>query len=300
MDQNSPAPYPSHPAVHPSQVFRQEWVLSRQLIHAGGLTVEVSSVPPDSIDFPPLTHHTLCLMLSQGSRQVTRFNGREFDGAQQRGDFWLMPAGLSSFFHWESTDESLMFIIDPTFLHHIAAETNCVNPEKVELLDFTYRRDLQIEAIARSFYQEMQQDNIGGRLYTESLAHLLAIHLLRQYCAFKPVLKQYQGGLSQHSLQQVLDYIHTHLEQVISLSKLANTAGVSKYYFIKLFKRSMGITPHQYLIQQRVEQAKRLLKRSDLPINEIALQCGFTGQSHLTKTFQDASSVTPKAYRQQM
>lgn len=300
MDQNSPAPSPSQPAVHPSQVFRQEWVLARRSIHAGGLTVEFSSVPPDSIDFPPLTHHTLCLMLSQGARQVTRFNGREFDGAQQQGDFWLMPAGLPSFFHWESTDESLMFIIDPAFLYQIAAETNCANPDKVELLDFAYRQDLQIDAIARFFYQEMQQDNIGGRLYTESLANLFAIHLLRHYCAFKPVLRQYQGGLTQHGLQQVLDYIHTHLEQDISLKKLANIAGVSKYYFIKLFKRSMGTTPHQYLIQQRVEQAKRLLKQSNLSINEIALQCGFTGQSHLTKTFQDAVGATPKAYRQQM
>ena len=298
MDQ-SPAPSLSQPAVHPSKVFRQEWVLSRRLIHAGGLTVEFSTVPPDSIDFPPLTHHTLCLMLSEGSRQVTRFNNREFDGAQQKGDFWLMPAGLPSFFHWESSDASLMFIIEPAFLHHIAAETGCANSDKIELLDVTHNRDLQIEAIAQSFYQEMQQDSIGSRLYTESLANLLAIHMLRHYCVFKPVLKQYQGGLSQHSLQQVLDYIHTYLGQEIPLSELANTAGLSKYYFIKLFKRSIGITPHQYLIQQRIEQAKRLLKQSNLSINEIALQCGFTGQSHLTKAFQDEIRTTPKAYRQQ-
>ena len=289
---------PSHPAVHPSQVFRQELILSKRSIHAGGLTVEFSSAPPASIDFPPLTHHTLCLMLSQGDRQVTRFNGREFDGAQQRGDFWLMPAGLPSFFHWESTDESLMFIIDPAFLHQIAAETNCVNPDRVELLDFTYRQDAQIAAIAQSFDQERQQDSIGSRLYVESLAQLFAIHLLRHYCTFKPVLRHDQGGLAHHSLQQVLDYIQTHLEQDISLSQLAKTARVSKYYFIKLFKRSMGITPHRYLVQQRLEQAKQLLKQSNLSLNEIALQCGFTGQSHFTKAFHDAIGLTPKAYRQ--
>ena len=298
MDKNLPAPSSSPSAVHPSQVFRQEWV-SKRLIYTGGLTVEFSSVPPDSIDFPPLTHHTMCLMLNQGVRQVTRFNGREFDGAQRQGDLWLMPAGLSSFFHWESTDKSLMFIIDPAFLHHMAVETNCVNPDQVELLDFTYRRDYQIEAIAQFFYQEMQQDSIGMRLYTESLANLLAIHLLRQYCAFKPALKQYQDGLPQHSLQRVFNYIHDHLEQDISLSQLSNIGGVSKYYFIKLFKQSTGRTPHQYLIQQRLEQAKQLLKHSNLSITEIALQCGFTSQSHLTKTFRDAIGTTPKAYRQQ-
>jgi AraC family transcriptional regulator len=103
--------------------------------------------------------------------------------------------------------------------------------------------------------------------------------------------------LHPHRLQQVIDYVNEYLDQDIKLTDLAECAGMSQYYFVHLFKQAMGITPHQYLIQQRVERAKQLLKLKNVVISDIAFQCGFNSQSHLTRIFRQVTGMTPKSYR---
>jgi AraC family transcriptional regulator len=125
----------------------------------------------------------------------------------------------------------------------------------------------------------------------------LAVHLLRQYAAAKPHLQTYEAGLSERQLLQVLEYINEHLTQDIKLADLAHLLGISQFHFSHLFKRSLGTAPYQYLIQQRIERAKQLLKQTDLSIMDIALNCGFNSHSHLSKQFRHFTGMTPKAYR---
>jgi AraC family transcriptional regulator len=103
--------------------------------------------------------------------------------------------------------------------------------------------------------------------------------------------------LPPRQLRQVLDYIDAHLDRQIELENLAQLLGMSQFHFSRLFKQSLGSSPYQYLIQQRVERAKQLLKQTDRAIVEIALACGFNSHSHLSKTFRQIIGVTPKAYR---
>jgi AraC family transcriptional regulator len=144
---------------------------------------------------------------------------------------------------------------------------------------------------------ELQQENLGSKLYIESLANVLAIHLLRQYTAAKPNLPIYEGGLPQRQLLQVLEYINDHLSQDIKLADLADLLGMSQFHFSHLFKQALGTSPYQYLLQQRIERAKQLLKQTDLSIMDIALECGFNSHSHLSKQFRQFTAMTPKAYR---
>jgi AraC-like DNA-binding protein len=104
-------------------------------------------------------------------------------------------------------------------------------------------------------------------------------------------------GLTHTQLQQVLDYIHTHLERDLSLTKLVEVINISPTYFASLFKQAIEISPHQYVIQQRVEHAKLMLSKTDLAIADIALQVGFSSQSHLTQQFKRLTGMTPKQVR---
>jgi AraC-like DNA-binding protein len=104
-------------------------------------------------------------------------------------------------------------------------------------------------------------------------------------------------GLTRTQLQQVLDYIQTHLDRDLSLAEFAEVVNISPTYFAHLFKRAMGISPHQYVIQQRVERAKLMLSKTDLAIADIALQVGFSSQSHLTQQFKRLTGMTPKQVR---
>ncbi|MFQ4138513.1 AraC family transcriptional regulator [Nodosilinea sp. PGN35] len=103
--------------------------------------------------------------------------------------------------------------------------------------------------------------------------------------------------LTHSRLQQVVDYIQTHLDQELSLAELAEVINVSPTYFAGLFKQKMGISPHQYVIKQRVERAKVMLKKTDYGISDIALQVGFSSHSHLTQQFKRITGMTPKQIR---
>jgi AraC family transcriptional regulator len=187
--------------------------------------------------------------------------------------------------------------IDSQFMAQVAIEALAMNPDRLEVIPTFRTRDPQLEAIAMLLLTELKQENLGARLYIDSLANVLAVQLLRQYSASKPHLSVYEGGLPQRQLLQVLEYIHAHLERDIKLADLAGSIGMSQFHFSHLFKQSIGTSPYQYLLQQRIERAKQLLQQTDRSIIDIALECGFNSHSHLSKQFRQLAGMTPKAYR---
>jgi AraC family transcriptional regulator len=112
-----------------------------------------------------------------------------------------------------------------------------------------------------------------------------------------PTITFKNRSLTHTQLQQVSDYINTHLDRDLSLVQIAGVINISPTYFASLFKHATGISPHQYVIRQRVERAKLLLSKTDLMIADIALQVGFSSQSHLTQQFKRLTSMTPKQIR---
>lgn len=267
-------------------------------LQVNGLKVEHTLTPPSEIETFPTTYHFLCLNLRYGSRQVNRFDASKYEGAINIGDFFLLPAGIAGAWAWETAGEGLVFMINSNFLSRIAVTTECINLDKLEVRSILLNHDHQLEAIARLFLREMNNNKLGGKLYAESLANLFAIHLLRHYCVFQPTLQEYQGGLSAPKLQRALDFIHAHLDTQLSLDAIATEVNMSSYYFCKLFKQSMGVSPWKYVIEQRVERAKELLRR-EIAIADIALLCGFSNQTHLNKHFKKCVGVTPNTYRHQ-
>ena len=147
------------------------------------------------------------------------------------------------------------------------------------------------------FLAELQSGGMMGRLYIESLTQALVIHLLRHYSEVAQIFTPENRSLTSKQLQQAIDYIHTHLDRDLSLSQIAKIINISPTYFSSLFKRATGTSPHQYVIQQRVERAKLMLSKTDLVIADIALQVGFSSQSHLTQQFKRLTGVTPKQMR---
>jgi len=102
--------------------------------------------------------------------------------------------------------------------------------------------------------------------------------------------------LSQQSLARTCDYIERHLGDEISLSAIARVAGMSRFHFARLFRASMGQSPMAYLLRQRIERAKGLLRARQLPICEIAMLLGFSDQSHFSRTFRKLVGTTPKKF----
>lgn len=214
------------------------------------------------------------------------------------GNILILPADLPHKSRANSAVKRVEWIhcyLEPSFLAQIAYES--VNPAKVELLPTLKKVDLLIYQIGFALKTSLELDGVGSRFYADSMATALSAHLLRHYSSHPHRFCSYEDGLSKQQLRQVSDYIQGHLGENLSLYELANELRMSQYYFCHLFKRSTGISPHQYLIRQRVERAKHLLKQPDLTITFIAMECGFASPSHLARCFRKCTGMTPKQFR---
>jgi AraC family transcriptional regulator len=274
-------------------------ILSSQKQGWENILVEQFQNPPGEGRSHYSYEHAICLSLAPRPVRLLQIQGgKTYAGLYGKGDISIIPAKVPFFARWDGDDHYLQIRIASRFIQSVARETIDMNPDRLELLPEFRTRDPQIESIGMMLFSELKQENLGGRLYIESLANVLAVHLLRQYSAAKPRLAIYKGGLSERQLLQVLEYINEHLNQDIKLADLAQLIGMSQFHFSHLFKQSMGMAPYQYLLQQRIERAKQLLKQTERSIMEIAFLCGFNSHSHLSKQFRQLTGMTPKAYRE--
>ena len=158
-------------------------------------------------------------------------------------------------------------------------------------------RDPLIYQMALTLKTELEIAREDSKLYADSMATALGAHLLRRYGVKKSVIQEYRGGLTPSQLKIVIEYIQTHLDLDLSLTKLASQIAMSPHYFASLFKQSTGLSPYKYIIQSRLEKAKILLRQRDFPIAFICQEVGFKNQSHFTRVFRQHFKITPKAYQ---
>lgn len=284
-------------SINPLNTFKPEWEVNRKSVYADTFVVTHNIKSPDEIEVPSTDHHVIGFQLDRGNNHLVRIGDLEYNGSFSPGEFLLHPANTPALYSWKSTNEAVAFSIKSAFLSRIAEETECLNSEKIELRPIIRDRDSNIKYIACSFLNEMQNEGLGSKLYSETLATQLGIYLLREYCVFPIKLKQYSGGLSRYKLQAAVDYIQANLETKVKLNDLAKVTNTSSYHFSRQFKQSTGLAPYQYVIQQRIELSKRLLKQQDLPIVDISFICGFSSQSAFSRTFRKLVGTTPSNYR---
>jgi AraC family transcriptional regulator len=223
--------------------------------------------------------------------------GKRETERRQLGDIAIIPAGIAHRCNWNTTAQFGILAIEPTLLQQIGQDW--VNPDRIELIpQFMSKRDDLIQSIFATLSAELATGGIGSKLLVDSLKTALAIHLLRNYCTTSPQLSSYTNGLFVAKLTLIKDYINTHLDLDLKLTELSSIAQISPYHFLRLFKKSLGITPHQYILQQRIDRAKYLLKSSNLDISEIAFRVGFCDSSHLTRCFKSILGKTPSQWRQ--
>jgi AraC family transcriptional regulator len=214
-----------------------------------------------------------------------------------------LPAGSvfiysSRDFVWhqrERESEYINMMLDPQVLNQVASENGLSTPVKIE--HRVIFPDPTILHIAQLLKSEVNSGGLAGKLYTESLRNLLAVHLLRNYTGAveKPTLDD--SPLDALKLNQVKDFIEERLAEDLSIADMAAVVHMSQFHFARAFKTATGQSPHRYLTQRRMEQAKVLLSVTRLSVAEVAYRVGFYNTSHFTAQFRKATGTTPKAYR---
>jgi AraC family transcriptional regulator len=226
---------------------------------------------------------------------------RRFEGEVLTSESAIIPAGSSWVCQAENSEplDLLLLYLKPLFVRSAAGELN-FSPTEIGLTPQIGFKDKNICHVAMSLLHELNEANVVGRLYADSLAPGLAIQLVRRYSSLQDVHVGH-GGMAPHKLRKAVALIDHHLsdeeEGRVALRTVARAVRMSYFHFSRAFKQSMGMTATNYIAERRIERAKKMLEETELPISEIALRSGFSSQSHFTTAFRRLAGATPKAFR---
>lgn len=209
-----------------------------------------------------------------------------------RGDIDFLPAGYDDVCVQDSSTTSLMVELAPRLLRD-AAEDLGLPPARAELQLRHQLRDRGLEHIVLALEVESSAGHASGALYAESLGLALSARLLSMTSIERPKPR----GFSSAQRARLIDYVEAHLDEPLSLQQLAGLIGCSASHLKTLFKRSLGVSVHAYVVERRVERARRLLREGKLPSAQIALESGFTHQSHMARCIRRHLGVSPTELR---
>jgi AraC family transcriptional regulator len=199
----------------------------------------------------------------------------------------------------DSPMQTLHLHLSKTLLMRTAEELVGGDPAHLSVVNRVGFQDPLLTQIGLVLWHELEQGSPAGKLYAQTAAQMLAVHLLRHYSSVGDKIKDPSQRLTDQQVRRVVDFIQAHLDQDLSLDALAQQTGFSPYHFARIFRQTIGESPHQFVLRQRIMRAQRLLAENEMPLAQVAIESGFASQSHLTQTFKRYLGATPRAFRQQ-
>lgn len=287
--------------LNPESVYRDQWLallekngvsrpLELQVIAVPGIVAQITKGEPSgSLELGESPGNVLMVNLSpvQALRQVR--NERSFVSNMLSWDMTLMPRGTPSRWSWNSSCDRFDLVVSPDVLGE---------EYKIDTVDRFLFRDEELAKLCRQLCREISLREKADRLCVEALAIDIASLLLRRYSVAAGRANSIpRGGLTRNNARRVIEYVEANLGRSVTLWELADVAELSTHHFVRMFKRSLGVTPYQYLLQRRVERAKELLRNRPTSLAEVGLSTGFTSQSHFTSTFHRAVGATPAEFQ---
>ena len=261
-----------------------------------GIEVEEVMHQRDDFSLSAAPRHLLVLHLDRPLQVTERHHGR--GGTLRQGSLTIIPAGAPTEWHMERRGDvrHLHLHLEPSLLLRVAEDVGA-HPGRLELLPSVGAQSPEVEHAALTLLSELRAGWLGGRILADSLTTLLAVQLLRHHTTHREGPAPTRHALTDAALKRVTEYVEEHLADDVSLAAVAGAAGISPYYFTRLFREAVGVSPHQYIVDRRVERAKLLLEATDWTVAAIAREVGFANGSHLTLHFKRRTGVSPRRYR---
>lgn len=227
---------------------------------------------------------------------------RRFDGAwtQTRcapGSISLLTRAQRSNWNWTENVDVCHVYLTEEMLSRLASEALDQQIANVRLNDVLNVEDPVLTAGVEAIQREASTQSDGGNLYVEGIAMQLSLHLLRHYAELRVDAHEDPSRLSSMQRRCVVEYIEAHLNETLSLQTLATLAGLGLASFTRRFRASFGCAPYAYVTARRIERARRLLTDPRRALKDIASDCGFSDQAHMTRMFRTRLGTTPGALR---
>jgi len=168
---------------------------------------------------------------------------------------------------------------------------------EVELRAYRKFADRRLGALAAAAHAEMVAGFPSGRLFLDSIEQAMAIALVKEHAVRHRPVQICKGGLGSARLRRIRELVDVKMEEDLSLNEMAESVGLSTAHFARMFRKSTGKTPHQFVLRQRIERAKAMLRAPDARVLDVAVASGFKTQQHFAQVFRDVCGVSPTDYR---
>jgi AraC family transcriptional regulator len=259
-----------------------------------GVAVKLHWEPMGTVDVPPADETYIAVHVGAAARLTCRRDGRTYTGTAVHGDIDIIPAHTSSRWMMHDKNDTALYVgLPPSILRAVAQESG-LNPAQIEIRNRFQIRDAQLEGLCWAIQRETEQRYPSGRLYLEGLALAAASRLVARHSSAAKPTAEPNGGLSGPRLKRVLSFIEDQLAEHLPLEDIAAVAGVGPSHLQSLFRASIGMPVHRYVILRRVERAKELLLRNGMSMADIAAATGFAHQSHMARHVRRVLGVPPR------
>jgi AraC family transcriptional regulator len=199
--------------------------------------------------------------------------------------------------HLDKPYHSLAFYLPRTALDAIADDANAPR-----IRDLSYKpgagvNDVTISGLGSLLLPVLRYSDQANPLFVEHVLLAVGGHIAQTYGGMRPMSQPARGGLAPWQERRAKEILRANLKGSVALKEVARECGLSVGYFSHAFRRTLGVAPHKWLIAQRVVLSKEKLRDDGLSLSDVATECGFSDQSHLTRAFRQTVGVSPGAWR---
>jgi len=220
----------------------------------------------------------------------------------KKGSFFLTSGGAPYDCRWKALSpepfETMAVFIELPLLQRALEEVFGGDATQARLRDVSAFTDAALNGFMEQVRNELLRRH-ASPLFLQGIAQAIAIHLARNYAETVNTSHGKSPSLPGYKLRQITDWMAEHVADEFNLDRLAAQGGLSKFYFNRLFKSAIGVSPSHYHINLRVNEAKRLLRETRKSVVEVALEIGYANPSHFAQLFRRATGLSPSDYRQQ-
>ncbi|MGD1897473.1 MAG: helix-turn-helix transcriptional regulator [Phormidesmis sp.] len=255
---------------------------------------------PGEVYVPELSEHLLFVSLLPKIQYKNLNDRRPKKQTLRQGDVTITPAGFSQHWQWLTSFSAINLFIPKLLVAEISKDLVKGDPESVRLIELKATAVPFLSTIAIELLSELEAGEPFGKPYIDSLTRSLVMALIIYYSTAKTRDQRVFSKPDNTYVRCAIDFIQDHLSEDLRLTRIASACGISINHLCTVFKQSVGQSVHQYVIQQRIEKAKVLLKNRKKSIVEISQETGFSNQAHFTNSFRKYCRITPSQYRKEL
>ncbi len=278
-----------------------EWIAGVETLDSSSrnwkdITLKGYRYPRQAAAIPPMRDYMI-VAYGGASTSMRRAVGRAAEEeVVGRGRISLLTRAEQSTWTWRDPIDVRHIYLSHDEIVSTATKVFDHDPQSIEIPDRVSGTDPIILNCFDMLEMELKCGGFGQRMMTDAIRSQLSVHLLRNYAKVS-LSDDSAAGLTKTQKRLVIELINSRLAENISLDEVADAVGMSPFHFSRRFKTDFGIPPYAYVIRARVAKAQEMLRNRKVALKVIALECGFSDQSHFCNTFRKIAGDSPTVYQ---